>query len=829
MESIMKNLRIPAAILLSCILASCSNNILSDPVSKNESRKAETVRIVTFYCQNATPGSPETIITKTLSGSQSTLEAFPNEPSKQGYIFAGWWTKPNGEGTSFLPDTVVASNLSVYAKWSNQPVYHVSFMTYGGTPVSVRKVTQNAKLDSPGNPTKQGYLFGGWFREESCSTPWNFTTDVVTGDLALHAKWDTYSWSVTFVDAAGAGADAVLVVSSPAWTTGKLPPHTAKGTLHFAGWWTAKDGKGTQFTSTTPVYSDVSLYPWWTTKQVYTLAFDAQGGTAVGNRSVTEGSFPSEPDATAKDGYEFGGWYSEPDGKGKPFSLTASVSSDKTWYACWKAYSFTVTFDSDGATVPARPETIAVQSPVFTVGSLPAGAPAKDGYVFSGWFTERNGEGIQFTETTRVTQDLSVYAAWKGYEYTVTFDIGQDSAQPMTMTVASPLTALPSLPPDPERAGYAFGGWFTERDGKGARFDVTTKVASNVRVYASWLKACVVSFNPNGGTGSMKDLTVRLGESAILTRNAFSRAGFTFAGWALSSYGTRAYDEGASVSPTSSSLPLFATWKINSYTVSFEPNGGDGKMSPITMEYNKITTLNPVKFTRDGYSFAGWAQGANDPVVLPNLGVYAMGAENARLYAVWKYSASTGDRMFSWTTSDGKIAITGFSGEWNAGKGTSIVLPNVINGYPVTTVARGAFAESPELASIDAAPGNAFFRSKDGVLFTSDMTVLIAYPAAKKSASYAVPDSVATIAPQAFKNVKYLEAVSLGQAVITIGDGAFAGCDSLVKMAIAAQTPPELASSALPAGKRITVEVPAQFANAYESASGWKTLMSENE
>ncbi len=86
-----------------------------------------------------------------------------------------------------------------------------------------------------------------------------------------------------------------------------------------------------------------------------------------------------------------------------------------TWtsftYASSTTATYTVTFDSQGATTAATPSTKTVTSPATTVGSLPT-APIKTGYVFGGWYTATGGGGTIFTASTTVTASLTVYAKW---------------------------------------------------------------------------------------------------------------------------------------------------------------------------------------------------------------------------------------------------------------------------------------------------------------------------------------------------------------------------------------------------------------------------------
>lgn len=75
------------------------------------------------------------------------------------------------------------------------------------------------------------------------------------------------------------------------------------------------------------------------------------------------------------------------------------------------ARTYTVTFDSQGATVEADPTSITV-TPGQTVGSLPT-EPTRTDYIFDGWYTEIDGGGTEFTASTIVNANITVYAKWK--------------------------------------------------------------------------------------------------------------------------------------------------------------------------------------------------------------------------------------------------------------------------------------------------------------------------------------------------------------------------------------------------------------------------------
>ena len=799
----MKKLTLYSVPFLLAALVSCSSNILSDADSikdsgANSARGAANTRTVTFNCQDDASGASNTIIVHTVSGDNTTVGSLPPDPVKTGFSFAGWWTAPDS-GTAVFADTVVSADITVYAHWSTLPVYVVSFDTRGGSPISVRRVTAGGTLKSPGNPEKSGYLFGGWFREATCVTPWNFDTDKVGADTVLYAKWDSYTWVVTFIDSANPDHTEKRAVSSPAISAGDLPSPQNNGTQHFAGWWTGENGTGTQMTTSSVVTGDITVYAAWSSSQVYTVSFDSRLGAPVGSQSVAAGKTAARPDETTRPGYSFKGWYSTPDGKGVQFTTSAPVGSDKTWYAFWEAYRYRVRFECANSDIPAEPLTLYVETPATTIDSLPAVQPAKTGYLFAGWFTEEDGQGYEFTATTPVTSSMTVHAAWKSYNYEITFNTG--SGLPATMTVNSPDTTLKSLPENPVRTGYIFDGWYTKPNGEGLRFNTTVNISESMTVYAKWLKACTVTFSANGGSGSMTPQTMAFGESEPFKANAFTRTGFTFAGWATSSYGTSAYPDKWHFTPDSASVTLYATWTINTYSISFNSNGGTGKMNDITMEYNKITTLNPNQFTHQGYEFAGWSTTPTGAVEYANLAVCTMGASNIAMYAVWSYSAAARESLFVTRIVRRQVTLVGFSDEWKADS-TTVVLPNLIAGMPVTAVDPALFDKAPKLESIGIDPDNRYFVSKDGILFSKDMKTLYRYPSGRKESSYTVPRSVMTIA-----------------------DGAFREAWNLSTLRLETGTPPKLSSTSLtPTRAFFEIVVPDGSVADYRKADGWSTF-----
>lgn len=101
----------------------------------------------------------------------------------------------------------------------------------------------------------------------------------------------------------------------------------------------------------------------------------------------------------------------------------------------------------------------------------------------------------------------------------------------------------------------------------------------------------------------------------------------------------------------------------------------------------------------------------------------------------------------------------------------------------VTSIGYNAFRFCPNLTSIDVADDNAYYCSRDGVLFNEDRTELIRCPA-KKSGVYKIPDSVTSIEGGAFEDCTGLTGVTIPGSVTSIGGNAFLGCTGLTGVTI---------------------------------------------
>lgn len=173
--------------------------------------------------------------------------------------------------------------------------------------------------------------------------------------------------------------------------------------------------------------------------------------------------------------------------------------------------------------------------------------------------------------------DISRTISVTGLTYTVTFDLAggtRTGGGALTQTVTAGGNATP---PTCKRTGYDFDGWSGSY----------TNVTSNRTITAQWSRSYyTVTFDLDGGTrtgGGALSQSVVHGGSA--TPPTCSRSGYTFAGW------------NGSYTNVTSDRTITARWTANTYTVTYNANGGTGAPASQTKVYGQNLTLSSTKPT----------------------------------------------------------------------------------------------------------------------------------------------------------------------------------------------------------------------------------------
>ena len=147
-----------------------------------------------------------------------------------------------------------------------------------------------------------------------------------------------------------------------------------------------------------------------------------------------------------------------------------------------------------------------------------------------------------------------------------------------------------------------------------------------------------VSYNVNGGTGTIASQTKLYGTNLTLSSEKPTRIGYTFLGWAASASATTATYAAGGTYTDNATVTLYAVWEANTYTVKYDANGGTNAPTSQTKIYGKALELSKDVPTRENHNFLGWATSASATTA-----TYATEGKNytytdnaaVTLYAVW--------------------------------------------------------------------------------------------------------------------------------------------------------------------------------------------------
>lgn len=150
--------------------------------------------------------------------------------------------------------------------------------------------------------------------------------------------------------------------------------------------------------------------------------------------------------------------------------------------------------------------------------------------------------------------------------------------------------------------------------------------------------ACTITFNANGGQGSMDVQRVNKGQKAGLVGNEFTREGFTFKGWGEKAEGDSVDYEDRGTVVFNNDVILYAKWTQKTYTVTFVQNDKRvrGKMEMQTVLEGTDTPLTLCAFTKKEYRFMGWNTESDGKGTAYKDGDTVNLKEDLKLYAQWE-------------------------------------------------------------------------------------------------------------------------------------------------------------------------------------------------
>lgn len=464
--------------------------------------------------------------------------------------------------------------------------------------------------------TKSGKVFAGWATSAGGAVEYPDGAEIkVESATDLYAVWGE-AYTVTFDYNDSKTNNATVYIAQNTAIGAKIPTDPKKTGYIFDGWFNGE----TKLTAETVIGGDVTYTAKWTAIR-YTIKFDKNAADAVGSMNDISATYDEEVQlplcAFTRDGYDFNGWGTSrgsiKDGAAVK-NLTDKGGATYNLYATWKGKEVKVTldFNYEGKERETRTGTVGSTKYYAKIDD-----PVRTGYLFEGWFDAAEG-GNEITNQYKFTakdaeKGVTLYAHWSE-AVTITFDANGGSCSPTTKDIKKG-TAYGSLP-EASMSGKAFDGWYTEKDG-GVKAARDTVFSESTTLYAKWRDyQYIIKFNikyadKSSVNGTMADQPAPFGKDVKLSKCAFTREGYDFAGWAISSYDPVEYQDEAIIkrewddgdywddgSEDNEPFKLYAVWKANISKTAIDA------MNEVIPSDNIIRAETTLPTSGDGYTIA---------------------------------------------------------------------------------------------------------------------------------------------------------------------------------------------------------------------------------
>lgn len=384
----------------------------------------------------------------------------------------------------------------IHITWSDPASVHcITFDSRGGTEVAPIMATPGTSINWPANPTKQGYTFAGWMSMYENDYSATVMPDLnPTRNICLRATWEpneNTKYKVEHYQETLKGTYELAQVETKYGTTDETTRAEAKTfdnydkpyILDIEQQTIAPDGS-----TVVKIYYKL---------KTYTVSFRVGPSISTNDpdsdAKVTRTYKHGEPLAVptfAYKGHTFVGWNEAfvTDGDLNPIAYKSA-----SYYALWTPMHFNVYFDTMGGTSDK-----ALDPVDFEYGKSiadPGATLTKTGYTFGGWYMDSKCTREFKFDRTQPEESITIYAKWVPNKYTVTLDPNggtlHDAYRSKTVTYGQAYGDLAETN-KPRRTGYAFLGWYTEKDGgERVNADTIVKITVPQTLYAHWEEGSV--------------------------------------------------------------------------------------------------------------------------------------------------------------------------------------------------------------------------------------------------------------------------------------------------------------------------------------------------
>ena len=643
---------------------------------------------------------------QTISTSGNEVISMPENPTKDGFIFDGWfwdegtWQKPFTANS--LLDTPLSSDMSVYAKFSVDA-------TPTGTEIKAEGFEKN--------------------------------------DSVYYTKVSNTTETFSFIGKIRVADGAIWRVFTDVACTAEVPSRTKEVSVG--------DNK---FYILVTNGNDVNSYPFVVRRRpIHTVTYRTNNGSYITSQRVEEDSYATDFTPT-RAGYTFKAWN---------YDFTQPIVGDTTITASFDVVTYNIEYDLAGGEFEGEHvKTYTVETPTFALAT-----PVKRGYTFLGWY---DGDKKVEIITRNSIGDRSFTAKWGATPYSITYNLGggtNATNNPTTYTVEQTITLS-----DASRDGYRFVGWkegnVIEKGNVGAK---TFTAQWEVVTYS-------IFYNLDGG-----EFGGEYHQSYDIATDTFSlvapvKRGYTFLGW---------YDGETKVVQIEKGnfgeKRFTAKWETTLYNITYNLGSGTNSTNnPLTYTFEeKVNFFDPYYINGD---FIEWQDENGNKITKIEKGSIGDVSITA-VYDLYDVKLRLNN--------DDTFTVVGKQTE-----GNTVNIKSEYKGKKVTSIGSSAFSGCSGLTSITipdsvmSIGGHAF----DGcpiVIATMPTAAISSIP--KTKLKTVIITAGESIGDSAFSGCYRLTSVTIGNSVTSIGGHAFDGCP------IETATIPTTAISSIPKIKLKTV------------------------
>ena len=506
---------------------------------KNESQN-NTVFTVTFITNGDSSVESQSV-------ERGKTAKMPNPPTKEGFKFDGWFL--DEEFTqNFSFDTLITSDVKLYAKWLEESISIEAFYTvkHYQQPANGSKSLANYMLmeedtqklsGEAGSTTEAQAKFYAGFTV----TDFEQGTISSNGNTVVNIYYDRNEHKITYDDNFD---DEELLLPKQMTTRFGAKESLNYTTIgkragyDFSGWNTAKDGSGTSYSKQKPEKitvgdADIVLYAQWTerTDTKYTVCHYQQPSDGSANLTdykleESQSLYGTTNSSTTAEAKIYEGFTAN---KFEQSVIAADGSTVINIYYARNSHTLTYNDGVEDATISV-PKSVKVlygssQELAF------AGVGEKTGYTFTGWNENADGTGAQYSKNGTDSiiipdSDVTLYAQWEINQYTVTFEVDGVTFEEQAVYYNTTAVRPAAVPTDDNKIFEAW--WY-----KGDVFDFTTPIVSGIELSCHWktLKENQAIVTYKDETGSTKEQEIVTKNEAITSSEEPKKDGYSFSGW----------------------------------------------------------------------------------------------------------------------------------------------------------------------------------------------------------------------------------------------------------------------------------------------------------